>query len=91
MDTGSLDRKSAPILSSLVSAGDYVFDVAPIPPTIVVDEQQRSFSVRYRALLKEALEEDARGTVLLWDRARCRWFRGSEPLDELVQRGSPQP
>ncbi|MDP1912112.1 AAA family ATPase [Brevundimonas sp.] len=88
VDNGSLDRKSAPILSSLVSAGDYVFDIAPIPSTTGVDEQQRTFSVRYRALLKEALEEEVRGTVLLWDRARCRWFRGSEPLDELIQLGS---
>lgn len=88
LDLGSIDRKSAPILSSLVSAGDYVFDIASIPPTVVTDDAGKSFSVRYRALLKESLEDDTRGTVLLWDRPRCRWFRGVEPLDELVRMGT---
>lgn len=74
--------RSVPMLSTLVSAGDYVIDVAPVGPLVLRELDNTIIELRFSATVKGSLDDASRGAQLLWDRARCRWYVPTQRIRE---------
>ena len=78
LDARAAQAKAAPLLSVLVSAGDYVLDVLPVKSTASGVRQRE---LRFEVITRESLEGVTGASRLFWDRDRCIWYN-------TVQRGS---